>query len=107
MKERVAGRCASLLSPAVAKVSLVGTCHPVDGFDRLEQNERDRMNESIRMMLATRPLNEQFAFYMTYSPLAAAPELLATRIGVDQETVRGWLANLEGEIKALCQVARC
>ena len=102
IKERVACRCASLLSPAVAKVALVGTCHPVDGFDRLERDRRDRINDAIITMLIARPLKEQLAFYMKYSPLAASLDVLAARVREDKNTVRGWLANIEGEIKRMC-----
>lgn len=104
IKDRVACRCASLLSPAVANVALVGTCHPVDGFDRLERDRRDQINDAIRTILISRPLKERFAFYMTYSPLAASPDLLAARIGEDKDTVRCWLANIGGEINRLCRL---
>ena len=103
IKARVACRCAALLSPAVAKAALVGICHPVDGFDRFERDRRDQINDAIRTMLTTRPLKEQFIFYMKYSPLAAEPDLLAVRVGEDKDTVRGWLVDMEEEIKRLCK----
>jgi RNA polymerase sigma factor (sigma-70 family) len=107
IRERVACRCASLLSPAVAKVALVGIRHPMDGFDCLTRERRAQINDAIITMLTTRPLKEQFAFYMKYSPLAASVDLLAARVGEDKDTVCGWLANIEGEIKRLCQGEGC
>ena len=58
-------------------------------------------------MLTARPLEEQFVFYMKYSPLAASPDLLAAHVREDKNTVRGWLANMEEEIKRLCRSERC
>jgi DNA-directed RNA polymerase specialized sigma24 family protein len=101
IKERIACRCESLLSPAVAKAALVGTCHPVDGFNRLEPARRDQVNAAIRGLLAARPLKEQYAFSMKYSPLAVSPDLLAAQLQEDENTVRGWLATIEKEIQHL------
>jgi RNA polymerase sigma factor (sigma-70 family) len=100
-KERVARRCASLLSTAVAKVALVGTFHPVDGYDRLAQARRDQINDAIRTIVTARPLEEQLTFYMKYSPLAASLDELAAQVREDKDTVRGWLVRIEEEIKHL------
>jgi RNA polymerase sigma factor (sigma-70 family) len=106
-KERVARRCASLLSSAVAKAALVGTFHPVAGFDRLERTRQDQINDDIVTMLIDRPAKEQLVFYMKYSPLAASLDELAAQVHEDKSTVREWLANIEAEIKRMFPPEHC
>lgn len=102
IKERIASRCEPVLS-AVGNAVLIGIRHPVDGFDRFQGDRREQINQAIRRALSVRPFKEQFVFYMRYSPLAVSPDLLAGRLREDQNTVRAWLASIEGEIRGLCQ----
>ena len=106
-KKHVASRVAKLLSSAVAKAALVGTLHPVAGFDRLERTRRDQINDAIITLLTARPIKEQLAFYMKYSPLAASLDELVAQVHEDKNTVRDWLANIEGEIKRLFPPEQC
>jgi hypothetical protein len=57
-------------------------------------------------MLTVRPLKERLVFYMHYSPLATTLDRLAAHVQEDTDTVRGWLANIDEQIKQLCQSER-
>jgi DNA-directed RNA polymerase specialized sigma24 family protein len=107
IKERVNHGCRQFLSPAVAKAELVGTRHPVDGFDRMDRDRRDRMNDAIRTMLEARPLKEQLAFHLMYSPMAASPDEIAVQVQEAKDCVLAWLANIEAEIKRLLPGEQC
>ena len=107
IKERIANRCSPLLSSEVAEVELPGTRHPVKGYERLERSKQDEVNDAIRTMVAARPIREQFAFYIKYSPLAASVDELAAQLQEDKETVHGWLADIETQIKRICPADGC
>jgi len=100
-------QCDSLLSDEVAQVMLAGTRHPWDGLDHCDRAKRDRVNDAIKMMIAARSLQEQLAFYLKYSPLAASLKEITERVGEDEDTVRGWLANIDRTIIDLCQHEHC
>jgi|GEM_PF-1744308 len=107
IKESLARRCGSLLSSEVKELELVGTCHPVKGFDQFEGVRRDHINNFLRTMLTARPIKEQLAFYLKYSPLAASLDELATHVRESKDTVQGWLADIEMQIKQLCSLDEC
>lgn len=101
MRERIACRCTALLSPDVLKIALVGTRHPVERFEHLEKADQDQVNSGINKLLGARPLKEQFAFYMKYSPLAPDVDSIADQIGEDRDEVCRWLERIETQIKRL------
>jgi hypothetical protein len=110
---------------AIADTSLVGTRHPIEGFENIEGKGQRQINDGIVDLVMVRPRDQQFAFYATYSPLSVSPaEVVAilqeesTRLPTagskqplinaqqqsriaDENTVRTWLADINLEIKSL------
>jgi DNA-directed RNA polymerase specialized sigma24 family protein len=106
IKERIACRCTSLLSPAVAKATIIGAFHPVEGFQRLGRSLRDRINDAIRRILTAYPIEHQLAFYIKYSPLSASSDEIAAQLREEANTVRGWFTNIDAEINAAYDLIR-
>jgi len=101
IKEALRQRCESLISPAVAKVALAGTRHPVDWFDRLESAQRDQINRDSIAILASCPIKQQLAFHMKYSPPAVAADVIAAQVGEEEGTVLNWLVGIEAQIRRI------
>lgn len=95
MNKRIRSRYAEPIPPEVGNVAFPGTRHPVEDFDRLEPAKRKRLNEQINQLLAARSIQEQFALYARYSPLALGVDAIAVQVGGDSETVRKWLRQIE------------
>lgn len=102
IKERIVRRFGEVPSPDLAKIALVGTRHPLGDVERMEPAVRDQMNQSVTRVLAVRPVKEQYAFYMRYSPLAVDADFLAAQVGESRETVCCWLEQIEKEIRRCC-----
>jgi DNA-directed RNA polymerase specialized sigma24 family protein len=108
IKEHIAHAVEHLASIDVARATLIGTRrYPLKGFEQLERARRDQINGAVVAMLATHPIKELLAFYTTYSPLAASLDEIATQVREHKDTVYGWLANIEEEIKRMSQLEPC
>jgi DNA-directed RNA polymerase specialized sigma24 family protein len=101
MYERINLNYGQPVSKELGKVVLVGILHPAGNYDYLAKSDQIKLNESINRLLATRPQEQQLAFYARYSPLALEAEAIGRVIDKDPAIVHDWIERLESEVSHL------
>jgi hypothetical protein len=102
IKKGILNKHKGLIPKDLARVTLVGTMHPVKGFCGIEPMRQNRINDCINQLLRSRSDKEKLAFYARYSPLALDVDALASRLSEPGDTVRAGLEQIGEEIAVRC-----